>query len=128
SAAQLPLRGQRERGQAPARAPARIRVIACPSGGAFAGKSDPFRHEIVAAKLAMLTGRPVKITLAREGDLHRTAGEHRELRRDDLMPEGIALPGERPPARARDHADARRRARRRLAALALPAERQLCSA
>jgi len=45
---------------------ARIRVIACPNGGGFGGKSDPFSHEIVAAKLAMLTGRPVKITLTRE--------------------------------------------------------------
>src|SRR5207245_4545829 len=33
--------------------PARIRVIACPNGGGFGGKSDPFSHEIVAAKLAM---------------------------------------------------------------------------
>src|SRR5437016_1745167 len=32
---------------------ARIRVIACPNGGAFGGKSDPFSHEIVVAKLAM---------------------------------------------------------------------------
>src|SRR5438477_189423 len=46
--------------------PARIRVIACPNGGGFGGKSDPFSHEIVAAKLAMITGRPVKITLTRE--------------------------------------------------------------
>src|SRR5205823_1016953 len=28
---------------------ARIRVIACPNGGAFGGKSDPFSHEIVVA-------------------------------------------------------------------------------
>ena len=42
--------------------PARVRVIACPNGGGFGGKSDPFSHEIVACKLAMLTGRPVKIT------------------------------------------------------------------
>src|SRR5437773_6969967 len=45
---------------------ARIRVIACPNGGGFGGKSDPFSHEIVAAKLAMVTGPPVKITLTRE--------------------------------------------------------------
>jgi len=36
---------------------ARIRVIACPNGAALA-EEDPFSHEIVAAKLAMLTGRP----------------------------------------------------------------------
>ena len=28
----------------------RIRVIACPNGGGFGGKSDPFNHEIVVAK------------------------------------------------------------------------------
>src|SRR5207302_10099173 len=47
-------------------APAKIRVVATPNGGGFGGKSDPFSHEIVVAKLAMLTGRPVKITLTRE--------------------------------------------------------------
>ena len=41
----------------------RIRVVACPNGGGFGGKSDPFNHEIVAAKLALDLGRPVKITL-----------------------------------------------------------------
>src|SRR5947199_547013 len=46
---------------------ARIRVIATPNGGGFGGKSDPFNHEIAVAKLAMMTGRPVKITLTREG-------------------------------------------------------------
>jgi 4-hydroxybenzoyl-CoA reductase alpha subunit len=44
----------------------RIRVIACPNGGGFGGKSDPFNHEIVAAKMALVLGRPVKITLTRE--------------------------------------------------------------
>ena len=28
---------------------AHIRVIACPNGGGFGGKSDPFSHEIVVA-------------------------------------------------------------------------------
>ena len=40
---------------------AHIRVIACPNGGGFGGKSDPFNHEIVVAKAAMMLGRPVKI-------------------------------------------------------------------
>ncbi|MGH2523409.1 MAG: xanthine dehydrogenase family protein molybdopterin-binding subunit, partial [Anaerolineales bacterium] len=40
----------------------RVRVIATPVGGGFGGKSDPFPHEIVASKLAMVTGRPVKVT------------------------------------------------------------------
>jgi CO/xanthine dehydrogenase Mo-binding subunit len=44
----------------------RIRVIATPVGGGFGGKSDPFSHEICAAKLSMITRRPVKITLTRE--------------------------------------------------------------
>lgn len=46
--------------------PSRIRVIATPVGGGFGGKSDPFSHEIVVAKLALLTGRPVKVCLTRE--------------------------------------------------------------
>jgi 4-hydroxybenzoyl-CoA reductase alpha subunit len=56
--------------------PARIRVIACPNGGGFGGKSDPFSHEMVAAKFAMLTGRPVKITLTREEVFYCHRGRH----------------------------------------------------
>ena len=56
--------------------PARIRVIACPNGGGFGGKSDPFSHEIVVAKLAMATGRPVKITLTREEVFYCHRGRH----------------------------------------------------
>ncbi|HKV71646.1 MAG TPA: molybdopterin cofactor-binding domain-containing protein [Gemmatimonadales bacterium] len=56
--------------------PARVRVIACPNGGGFGGKSDPFSHEIVACKLAMLTGRPVKITLTREEVFYCHRGRH----------------------------------------------------
>jgi 4-hydroxybenzoyl-CoA reductase subunit alpha len=55
---------------------ARIRVIACPNGGGFGGKSDPFSHEIVAAKLSMKTGRPVKITLTREEVFYCHRGRH----------------------------------------------------
>src|SRR5207249_774340 len=58
---------------------ARIRVIACPNGGAFGGKSDPFSHEIVVAKLAMITGRPVKITLTREEVFYCHRGRHPTL-------------------------------------------------
>ncbi len=54
----------------------RIRVIATPSGGGFGGKTDPFSHEIVAAKLSMLTGRPVKITLSREEVFYAHRGRH----------------------------------------------------
>ncbi len=56
--------------------PAAIRVIACPNGGGFGGKSDPFSHEMVAAKLAMLTGRPVKIALTREEVFYCHRGRH----------------------------------------------------
>ncbi len=56
--------------------PARIRVIACPNGGGFGGKSDPFSHEIAAAKLAIATGRPVKITLTREEVFYCHRGRH----------------------------------------------------
>ncbi|HKN47247.1 MAG TPA: molybdopterin cofactor-binding domain-containing protein, partial [Candidatus Polarisedimenticolia bacterium] len=54
----------------------RIRVIATPVGGGFGGKSDPFSHEICAAKLAMLAGRPVKITLTREEVFYAHRGRH----------------------------------------------------
>ena len=58
---------------------ARIRVIATPNGGGFGGKSDPFSHEIAVAKLAMLTGRPVKITLTREEVFYCHRGRHPTL-------------------------------------------------
>src|SRR5438067_2254466 len=60
-------------------APARVRVIATPNGGGFGGKSDPFNHEIAVAKLAMLTGRPVKITLTREEVFYCHRGRHPTL-------------------------------------------------
>jgi 4-hydroxybenzoyl-CoA reductase alpha subunit len=56
--------------------PSRIRVIATPNGGGFGGKSDPFNHEIVVAKLAMMTGRPVKICLTREEVFYCHRGRH----------------------------------------------------
>jgi 4-hydroxybenzoyl-CoA reductase alpha subunit len=58
---------------------AHIRVIACPNGGGFGGKSDPFSHEIAAARLAMVTGRPVKITLTREEVFYCHRGRHPTL-------------------------------------------------
>jgi 4-hydroxybenzoyl-CoA reductase subunit alpha len=58
---------------------ARIRVIATPNGGGFGGKSDPFSHEIVVGKLAMLTGRPVKVTLTREEVFYCHRGRHPTL-------------------------------------------------
>jgi 4-hydroxybenzoyl-CoA reductase subunit alpha len=53
-----------------------IRVIATPVGGGFGGKSDPFPHEVVVAKLAIITGRPVKITLTREEVFYAHRGRH----------------------------------------------------
>ncbi len=54
----------------------RIRVIATPVGGGFGGKTDPFSHELVACKLSMLTGRPVKIALTREEVFYCHRGRH----------------------------------------------------
>ncbi|HSK76062.1 MAG TPA: molybdopterin cofactor-binding domain-containing protein [Thermoanaerobaculia bacterium] len=54
----------------------RVRVVACSNGGGFGGKSDPFNHEIVAAKLALKLGRPVKITLNREEVFYCHRGRH----------------------------------------------------
>jgi 4-hydroxybenzoyl-CoA reductase alpha subunit len=54
----------------------RIRVIGAAHGGGFGGKTDPFAHEIVVAKLAMLTGRPVKCTLTREEVFYAHRGRH----------------------------------------------------
>lgn len=53
-----------------------IRVIATAVGGGFGGKTDVFSHEIVAARLAMTTGRPVKITLTREEVFYAHRGRH----------------------------------------------------
>ena len=55
---------------------ARVRVVACPNGGGFGGKSDPFNHEIVVAKFALVTGRPVKICLTREEVFFCHRGRH----------------------------------------------------
>ncbi len=54
----------------------RIRVIGAAHGGGFGGKTDPFAHEIVVAKLAMITGRPVKCTLTREEVFYAHRGRH----------------------------------------------------
>jgi CO/xanthine dehydrogenase Mo-binding subunit len=53
-----------------------IRVIATPNGGGFGGKSDPFNHEVIVAKLSMITGRPVKCTLTREEVFYCHRGRH----------------------------------------------------
>jgi 4-hydroxybenzoyl-CoA reductase alpha subunit len=60
---------------------AHIRVIACPNGGGFGGKSDIFNHEIVVAKAALVLGRPVKICLTREEVFYCHRGRHPVLMR-----------------------------------------------
>jgi 4-hydroxybenzoyl-CoA reductase alpha subunit len=69
----------------------KIRVIACPNGGGFGGKSDPFNHEIAAAKLAIVTGRPVKIALTREEVFYCHRGRHPVLMRSRI---GVKKSGE----------------------------------
>jgi 4-hydroxybenzoyl-CoA reductase subunit alpha len=60
---------------------AHIRVIATPNGGGFGGKSDPFNHEIVVAKAALLLDRPVKVCLSREEVFYCHRGRHPVLMR-----------------------------------------------
>ncbi len=56
--------------------PARIRVIQPCLGGGFGGKSDPFSLEFVVAKLALKTGRPVKMLWTREEVFYAHRGRH----------------------------------------------------
>ena len=60
---------------------AHIRVVATPNGGGFGGKSDPFNHELVVAKAAMLLDRPVKVCLNREEVFLCHRGRHPVLMR-----------------------------------------------
>src|SRR5580765_2716440 len=55
---------------------AHIRVIATPNGGGFGGKSDPFNHELVVSKAALVLDRPVKICLTREEAFYCHRGRH----------------------------------------------------
>ena len=59
----------------------RIRVVACPNGGGFGGKSDPFNHEIAVARMALELGRPVKVVLTREEVFYCHRGRHPVLMR-----------------------------------------------
>jgi 4-hydroxybenzoyl-CoA reductase subunit alpha len=76
SSTQTPHYVHRAMAKALAMPAAHIRVIATPNGGGFGGKSDPFNHEIVVAKAALLLGRPVKICLTREEVFYCHRGRH----------------------------------------------------
>ena len=76
STTQVPHYLHRELSRVLAIAPSRIRVVQPPLGGAFGGKSEPFSHEICAAKLALVTGRPVKFLLTREEEFLVHRGRH----------------------------------------------------
>jgi len=81
SSTQVPHYLHRSLARALALPAAHIRVIACPNGGGFGGKTDPFNHEIVVAKAAMILGRPVKIALTREEVFYCHRGRHPVLMR-----------------------------------------------
>jgi 4-hydroxybenzoyl-CoA reductase alpha subunit len=55
---------------------ARVRVVQPVVGGGFGGKSEPFDLEFCVARLAMLTGRPVKILYTREEVFYAHRGRH----------------------------------------------------
>ncbi len=59
--------------------PFALRVVVPYVGGGFGGKLDPFPDTICAAKLSMVTGRPVKITLTREEVFYNHRGRHPSL-------------------------------------------------
>ena len=54
-----------------------VRVIKPDVGAGYGGKSDPFSNEFCAAKLALVTGRPVKIIFDREEVFYAHRGRHR---------------------------------------------------
>lgn len=56
--------------------PARVRVVQPAVGGGFGGKSEPFDLEFCVARLAMKTGRPVKILYTREEVFLAHRGRH----------------------------------------------------
>lgn len=54
----------------------RLRVVKPHLGGGFGGKSDPFPHEMIAVKLALLTGRNTRLALEREEVFFSNHGRH----------------------------------------------------
>ena len=76
SSTQIPHYLHRELSRVLGLPPARVRVIQPLLGGAFGGKSDPFSLEFCVAKLALKTGRPVKILFTREEVFYAHRGRH----------------------------------------------------
>ena len=76
SATQVPHYLHRELARVLGIDPATVRVIQPPVGGAFGGKSEPFDLEFCVAKLAMVSGRPVKILYTREEVFYAHRGRH----------------------------------------------------
>jgi 4-hydroxybenzoyl-CoA reductase subunit alpha len=76
SSTQIPHYVQREVSRVLGIPQAKLRVIQPLLGGAFGGKSDPFSLEFCAAKLALKTGRPVKILFTREEVFYAHRGRH----------------------------------------------------
>jgi len=76
SSTQIPHYLHRELSRVLGMPPGRIRVIQPLLGGAFGGKSDPFSLEFCVAKLALKTGRPVKILFTREEVFYAHRGRH----------------------------------------------------
>ncbi|MBX6364470.1 MAG: molybdopterin-dependent oxidoreductase [Gemmatimonadetes bacterium] len=76
SATQVPHYLQRELARVLDLDVARVRVVQPAVGGAFGGKSEPFDLEFCVAKLAMATGRPVKILYTREEVFYAHRGRH----------------------------------------------------
>jgi 4-hydroxybenzoyl-CoA reductase subunit alpha len=54
----------------------KVRVIKPHLGGGFGGKSDPFPHEMIAAKLALKTGRHTRLVFSREDVFFSHHGRH----------------------------------------------------
>src|SRR5947209_3307656 len=76
SSTQIPHYLQRELARVLEMPQSKVRVIQPLLGGAFGGKSDPFALEFCVAKLAMKTGRPVKILYTREEVFYAHRGRH----------------------------------------------------
>ncbi|OLD46971.1 MAG: hypothetical protein AUI48_05790 [Chloroflexi bacterium 13_1_40CM_2_68_14] len=76
SSTQIPHYVHRELSRVLGLSQSKVRVIQPLLGGAFGGKSDPFALEFCVAKLAMKTGRPVKILYTREEVFYAHRGRH----------------------------------------------------